>query len=444
MVAHASVVRSDAASHAVGSVARRSGEPHRVRTAAAARGSILGDVTSQLQTSVGDAPRRVVIAGGGFAAVEALLALRALDDSAEIELVGPDRRFHYRPAATAQPFDRTAPLEYDLAAIADELGAAHRVDRIEAVAPAARIGRLTSDALARYDALILATGVRRLARIAGALTFAGPAQAPQFDRVLSDLASGAARRIVFAIPNGVSWALPLYELALLTVAYARERNIDADVAIVTPERAPLDVFGAHASALVRGVLDERGVRFLGSRNPERFDRDRRLYLRFGADPLPADRVIAAPSMVGRPIVGIPGSWHGFVPTDERGRVEGLDGVYAAGDMTTFPIKQGGLATQQADTIAAAIAARAGRAPDRAWPVVRMLRARLIGGERPVDLVAVLDAAGRAVDARLDAACGPSSRLDAPASAKVYGRYLAPYLSARAPLARTAPEVAAAC
>src|SRR3954454_25001492 len=250
-------------------------------------------------------PPRVVIAGGGFAAIEALLALGAAERAFDVELISADRRFVYRPAATAQPFDGTPPLCYDLASIADDLGAAHRVDRVEAVAPAARLVRLASGTLVRYDVLVLATGVRRLARIPGALTFTGPAQAPQFEAVLDELAAGAARRIAFAIPSGVCWALPLYELALLTARYARERGLDADVAIVTPERAPLDVFGVQASGLIGDMLDEREVRFLGSRSPERFDRAGELHLRFEAGPLAADRVVAAPSMVGRPICGIP-------------------------------------------------------------------------------------------------------------------------------------------
>jgi hypothetical protein len=72
-----------------------------------------------------------------------------------------------------------------------------------------------------------------------------------------------------------------------------------------------------------------------------------------------------------------------VPTDERGRVEDVDGVYAAGDITSHPVKQGG---QQADTIAADIAARAtGVAQAADWPIVRILRARLIGGAQPIEL-----------------------------------------------------------
>ena len=50
---------------------------------------------------------------------------------------------------------------------------------------------------------------------------------------------------------------------------------------------------------------------------------------------------------------------GFLPTDEHGRVGGTVGVYAAGDATSFPIKQGGIAAQQADAVAECIAAGAG-------------------------------------------------------------------------------------
>ena len=45
--------------------------------------------------------------------------------------------------------------------------------------------------------------------------------------------------------------------------------------------------------------------------------------------------------------------------DEHGRVSGIEDVYAAGDATTFPIKQGGLAAQQAVAAAEAIVARHG-------------------------------------------------------------------------------------
>jgi sulfide:quinone oxidoreductase len=60
-------------------------------------------------------------------------------------------------------------------------------------------------------------------------------------------------------------------------------------------------------------------------------------------------------------------------------VYGLDAVYAAGDITSFPVKHGGLAAQQADVVAAAIAARAGVAIDPR-PLKPVIRGMLLAGD----------------------------------------------------------------
>jgi len=101
-------------------------------------------------------------------------------------------------------------------------------------------------------------------------------------------------------------------------------------------------------------------------------------------------------------------------------VEGLDDVYAAGDATTFPIKQGGLATQQADVVAQAIAARAG-APVTPEPFRPVLRGLLLTGRTP---------AYRSTELR--GGLGDMSRAEVeplwwPPS-KIAGRYLSPYLA----------------
>src|SRR5262249_1207811 len=68
--------------------------------------------------------------------------------------------------------------------------------------------------------------------------------------------------------------------------------------------------------------------------------------------------------------------HGFLVTDAHARVQSAPDVYAAGDITSFPIKQGGIACQQADAAAADIAARAG-APIEPQPFVPVLRGVLL-------------------------------------------------------------------
>lgn len=132
--------------------------------------------------------------------------------------------------------------------------------------------------------------------------------------------------------------------------------------------------------------------------------------------------MAVPELRGRRITGVPANWLGFVPTDGAGRVEGLTNVYAAGDMTSFPIKQGGLAAQQADVIAHTIAARLG-APVKELQPNRILRARLLHGEGALVLRTELDLLGRPTKATIE---HRESRQAT--DLKVFGRYLTPYLS----------------
>lgn len=369
-------------------------------------------------------PARVLIAGGGVAAVEAALALRALAAGrVRLTLISPNPALDYRPAATLEPFVDGQPLKYDLRAIVDDLDAEYRPGGVEAVAPERRSVRTASGARLDYDVLILATGVRATCGIPGAQTFRDQRDAHLLRRILSEIATGAVRRVVFAVPSGCSWPLPMYELALLCSARAGELGLEVEVSLVSSEREPLALFGTSASSLVKQLLDERSVRFIGSAAATGVRRDGALMLQSDGA-VSADRVVSAPELRGRRITGVPARWWGFVPTDAEGRVEGLEGVYAAGDMTTFPVKQAGLAAQQADRIAHAIAAGLG-VPVKEFRARNVLRARLVGGARPIVLRTELDAWGRPTGSTLEHVDG-----DTP---KIFARYLTPYLETVPPV-----------
>ncbi len=132
--------------------------------------------------------------------------------------------------------------------------------------------------------------------------------------------------------------------------------------------------------------------------------------------LPVDIAIALARPVARRIEGLPSDREGFVPTDPFGRVKGLQDVYAVGDMTSRPLRQGGLAAQQADAAASAIAAWAGArvVPEPYRPI---LRGMLLTGDRPRYL-------RRAVRNGLE-----PTREESPwwPPHKIAGRELAPYL-----------------
>lgn len=373
-------------------------------------------------------PLRVLIAGGGFAALEAGLALRALaQDRISLSFVAPDPVLHYRPPASLEAFGAQPALAYSWPEITDDLHARHHLGRVEAVAPEGKFVRLASGMRLEYDALILCIGARALAGVAGARTFRDQRDLPAFETLLAELADGHLSRLVFAVPPGSSWPLPLYELALSSAAGAQRAGVTAEISIVTPEAEPLALFGPWVSAGLRDVLDEHAVRFLPGRTPVAVRRDGSLELQADGS-VPADAVVTVPQLCAHRISGVPASWWGFVPTDARGRVEGLHDVYAAGDMCAFPVKQGALATQQADRIAHTIASGLGlvlEEPDERT----VLQARLVGSGTTLYLRSELDWRGRATMATLrHAEPGP---LDC---ARVFGRYLLPYLELREPVA----------
>jgi sulfide:quinone oxidoreductase len=382
-------------------------------------------------------PARVLICGGGFAAVEAGLGLRALaGDRVSLVVLAPDPVLHYRPSATGESFDVSPSRGYDLRAIASDLGAEYHESWLEAVASHSHSVRTASGTRLRYDALILATGARAVVGVPGAIMFRDQRDIPQVKRVLGELEAGAVRSIVFALPTGATWPLPVYELALLAAGYARERGLALECTVLTPEDEPLELFGTEASAVVRGLLEERGVQFVGGAVAIGARRDGSLALADGG-PIQADRVVALPELRGRRITGVPASRSGFVPVDASGRVQGLEDVYAAGDMTTFPIKQGGVAAQEADVVAHTIAAGLG-APVKQIRAPRVLQARVVGGDSPVLLRAEFDWSGRPAHSTVVRAVDE----DSAKAAKVLGRYLVPYLETQEPLGDDAePRVA---
>jgi sulfide:quinone oxidoreductase len=366
----------------------------------------------------GEPPLEVVIAGGGVAGLEALLALHELaGPRVRVELLAPERTFVYRPLAVAEPFRLTDPARIDLAEIAAEHGAHHRRDALASVDAGRRTLHTDSGRTLRYDVLLLAVGTHPVEAVSGALTFRGPADVEAFGNLLRDLEHGKVRRVAFAQHPGARWPLPLYELALLSAAHLRGRGVEWT--FVTHEAAPLEVFGAPASRAVAELLEEGGIELMTSRVPLRASGGR-LLLEDGGE-LQAERVVALPELRVPFLPGVPRGLGGFIPTDDLGHVKGLEHVFAAGDATSFPIKQGGLAAQQADTVAARIAALAGAQVEPPAPDL-LLRAALLTGSAPRFLRVALS------DPEATSTAGPAVLWWPPG--KIAARYLASYIAGR--------------
>jgi sulfide:quinone oxidoreductase len=359
---------------------------------------------------------RVVIVGGGVAGLEALLALADLaGDRVAITLVAPQPDFLYKPLLVEEPFDLGPAERHELQPLAAEKGADFVQRAVRAVRPQDHEVDLDDGSTLAYDYLLICTGGRFIRAIEGAVTF--PSDEPfSPDRLLDDAESGD-HRLAFIVPAGVTWSLPLYEIALMTQRRAVQRGLKVKIAIITPESAPLAVFGPAASAAIEGLLRGRGIDLIPGSTVTELGKDG-IRLRPGHRVLgPADAV-ALPVMEGPAIEGLPADDGGFIPVDDYSRVKGVADVYAAGDGTSFPIKQGGLATQQADTAAEDIAHRIGSGPEP-QPFHPVLRGKVLTGDESINLKAQVTGGGGEGEASTDALWWPPKKISA--------RYLAPLL-----------------
>ena len=300
---------------------------------------------------------------------------------------------------------------------------------IAAVDPDARILHTAAGLEIDYDVLVVACGARPRISLRGALTFRGPADTDAFRELLRELREGLVSSVAFALPGSTSWPLPLYELALLTATYLERQGIrSVDLSLVTHEPAPLALFGGEASEALDRMLEAKRISVLPSRHARSFDAG--VLELVPEERLRVDRVVALPELTGPAIPGLPADEHGFVRIDPFCRVVGLDGVYAAGDAASFPVKQGGIAAQQADTVAEAIAFAAG-ADLTPHPFRPVLRGLLLTGEASAYLRAELGGGhGETAVVSGDALWWPP--------AKIVGRYLAPFLAERSDIELAPP------
>ncbi|MGE5408800.1 MAG: NAD(P)/FAD-dependent oxidoreductase [Syntrophothermus sp.] len=324
---------------------------------------------------------RVLIAGGGVAALETVLALRELAaDRVDVRVFSPRRDFVYRPYAVGEPYGAGHVARYDLERLVGMCGDEFRLDSIASVDPVTRLAVTHDGESFPYDHLVVAAGVQLLWPVPGATTFWGIADESDVHKVMKGLRSGELKSVAFTTPGYETWALPLYELALLARAELAHSGIaDVSLKIVTPEEAPLAIFGRRVGEQMAELLAERGIEVLTGTRPVRFQ-DGRLQVVPGGE-LEVDAAVSLPRLEGRRIRGVLHDPDGFIGVDEHGRVLGRERIYAAGDITSFPVKQGGIAAQQADAVAESIAAEVGVAIEPR-PFDPLLRAVLWTGEEP--------------------------------------------------------------
>ena len=365
---------------------------------------------------------KILIVGGGVGAIEAALALHDLaGDRAQLEICSGRGDFVYRPFAVGEPYGASRVLRYGLEGLAASCGARFRQENVIAVDPELRLARTHDGAEIPFDYLVVACGSRLLWSVPGAITFWGVADEGEMQEVVTRLRQGRLRRLVFTMPGGNGWALPAYELALMAATEMAQAGIAGTrITIVTPEDGPLQIFGRRASEQVAELLADHGIEVIAGTHPVSYENGALTVV--PGDQLEADAVVSLPRLEGRHIEGLPYDAAGFIPVDDHSRVAGLPRRLRGRRRHRFPVKQGGIATQQADVAAETIAADLGCEVE-ADPLDPVLRGILWTGAKPRYLFGWL---GGGHGETSVASERPPWPIDNPS--KLIGRYLTPFLA----------------
>jgi len=365
---------------------------------------------------------KVVIVGGGVAALEAALAIHHLAaDKIDLTILAPNEKFLYRPMTVQEPLAMAEAETILLADFAADVEAHLIVEEMDWLDRDKQTVHATGDLEIPYDALILALGAKAHPRYNHALTIDDHNMDETFHGLVQDVEEGYAKSLAFVAPPCRSWPLPLYELALMISERAKDMSEDLKMFLITPESGPLDIFGSTVSEAVAELLEEADIQLIHSAHVE-VPKNGQVVIHPSDKRLTVDRIIALPELYGPKVRGLPLAERGFIRVDSFCQVPKAGSVYAVGDSTNFPVKHGGLATQQADVAANGVAILAGCdiEPERYCPVVHGM---LLTGGKPKYLTANLfGGQGFRSEISDEPTWSPPH--------KIASRYLAPYMESK--------------
>ncbi len=314
-------------------------------------------------------PHHVLVVGGGFGGLEAAFYLRKrAGDAVKISLVSDSAIFQFKPNTIYIPFGKD-PEKYRVPFLDGLLkkDIQFHLGRVEAVHPQDKTVIVDGKTIG-YDTLVLATGATMVpSEIPGLAEYACTIWTPDemlrlreaLGTLLSDVAAGKTRKVLFLVPPNNKCSGPLYEMVFMLDTWLRRNDARGSVSITyaTFEHGFIQVFGPRLHDVVVEGFAMADIQGQLERRVKRVQAD---CVEFETGPSePFDLLISFPPYRAATLYPeLPSDDRGFLQCDHGTRqVNGHPDIYAVGDAGNFPVKQAFLALLQADAAAEHLACR---------------------------------------------------------------------------------------
>jgi sulfide:quinone oxidoreductase len=309
--------------------------------------------------------KKITIVGAGFAAISAIRRLRKRGFDGEIAVLAPEPYFLYYPSLIWIPTGLRSAA--DLRIPLEGFFARNRVRFVKGTAVAVEEGGRslrTDQGRLEQDALIIASGGRSLKALPGiehTLAICDPFDA---ERIRERLAALSRGRIAVGFagnpkePQAVRGG-PAFEILFGIETYLRKRGLRGAIELVffNPMTEPGNRLGSKAVQRILAEMKTRGITTHLGHKLKGFTE--RAVLTEGGD-IEADLILFLPGLTGPAWAaegGLPLSPGGFIRADTTCAVEGMAGVFVAGDAGSYAgapewlPKQGHMADLQGVTAA---------------------------------------------------------------------------------------------
>ena len=313
---------------------------------------------------------RIVILGSGFAALTTIRTLRQLRVDADITVVSPRNELVYLPSLIWLPSGQRSgdDLRIPLAGFFQRMGVHwHQGSVLQVLDGGRRV--VTDTGELANDLLVVAAGGRYLRKLPGIehalIPCEGIASAEAIRDRLAAMDGGTVAMGFASNPKepGAVRGGPMFEFlfGIDTLLRRQGRRERFKLVFFNPSQEPGQRLGAAAVRKLLARMHERGIETHLGHKPVRFEADQ--VVTEGGQ-FAADLILFMPGLTGPAWLDdseLPRSEGGFVAADAHCRAHGLEHVYVAGDIGSYPgpdwmAKQAHQADLQAGAVARNIAA----------------------------------------------------------------------------------------